>query len=250
MKIKILTSGSKANSTLIISNETKVLIDVGATSQYIINELQKENISPNEINAIVITHTHSDHIKGLKSFIKKTKAFVYVSEPLVEEIIKLVPVSQIKLIDKTFFIDNLEFNLIKLSHDVDCYGMLIKENKKEVVYITDTGYINKKYIELLNNKDLYIIESNYNEEMLRNGPYPYMLQQRIRSSYGHLSNSDTVDFLNKVIGPKTKLIFLAHISENNNTYDLAYKEVTSGVKFNKKKIIVTHQLEACEMVEI
>ena len=250
MKIKILTSGSKANSTLIISNETKVLIDVGATSQYIINELQKENISPKEINAIVITHTHSDHIKGLKSFIKKTKAFVYVSEPLVEEIIKLVPVSQIKLIDKTFFIDNLEFNLIKLSHDVDCYGMLIKENKKEVVYITDTGYINKKYIDLLTNKDLYIIESNYNEEMLRNGPYPYMLQQRIRSSYGHLSNSDTVDFLNKVIGPKTKLIFLAHISENNNTYDLAYKEVTSGVKFNKKKIIVTHQLESCEMVEI
>ncbi len=250
MKIKILTSGSKANSTLIISNNTKVLIDVGATTSYIENELKKENLTPKDIDAIVITHTHSDHISGLKTFIKRTKASVYISEPLVEEIIKYVPIPQIKLIDKTFFIDELEFNLIKLSHDVDCYGMIIKEDNKEVVYITDTGYINSKYIDKLVNKDLYIIESNYNEEMLRNGPYPFPLQQRIRSTHGHLSNSDTVDFLNKVIGPKTKLIFLAHISENNNTYDLAYEEVTKGIKFNKKKVIVTHQLQANEMVEI
>ena len=250
MKIKILTSGSKANSTLIISNNTKVLIDIGATSTYITEELKKEGLTPKDINAIIITHTHSDHIKGLQSFIRKTNADVYISEPLVEEIIKVTPVSQIKLIDKYFVIDNLEFNLIMLSHDVPCYGMIIKENNKELVYITDTGYVNKKYIDDLKNKDIYIIESNYNEEMLRNGPYPYQLQQRIRSSYGHLSNSDTVDFLNKVIGSKTKFIFLAHISENNNTYELAYEEVTNGIKFNKKKVILTHQLKANEMVEI
>ena len=250
MKVKILTSGSKANSTLIISNNIKILIDVGATSSYIVDELSKEGLTPKDIDAIIITHVHSDHIRGLKTFIKKTNASVYVTELLIEEIIKIVPVSQIKLIDKNFFIDSLEFNLIKLSHDVDCYGVIIKEDKKELVYITDTGYINKKYIDLLTNKELYIIESNYNEEMLRNGPYPYRLQQRIRSNYGHLSNTDTIDFLNKVIGPKTELIFLAHISENNNTYDLAYQEISQGINFNKNKIIVTHQLQSNEMVEI
>ena len=250
MKIKVLTSGSKANSTLIISDNIKLLIDVGATSNYIIEELLKEEISPKDINAVLITHIHNDHIKGLKSFIKKTKAYVYITEPLIEEIIKMVPVSQIKLIDKKFFINNLEINLIKLSHDVDCFGIVIKDKDKEIVYITDTGYINKKYIDFLSNKELYIIESNYNEEMLRNGPYPYYLQQRIRSNYGHLSNSDTIDFLNKVIGPRTKLVFLAHISENNNTYDLAYEEISKGIKFDKNKIIVTHQLQSNEMVEI
>ena len=125
MKIKVLTSGSKANSTLIISDNIKLLIDVGATSNYIIEELLKEEISPKDINAVLITHIHNDHIKGLKSFIKKTKAYVYITEPLIEEIIKMVPVSQIKLIDKKFFINNLEINLIKLSHDVDCFGIVI-----------------------------------------------------------------------------------------------------------------------------
>ncbi len=253
MKIKILTSGSKANCTLIICDNTKILIDCGATASYIENELRKVDLTPKDINAIILTHTHSDHIKGLKVFIKKTDADVYIEEPLVREILKIVPPNQIKIIEKKFFIDNVQINTIKLSHDVDCYGLIINYKNKEMVYITDTGYLNQKYINNIKGKDVYVLESNYNIEMLNNGPYPYQLKNRIRSDYGHLSNIDCADILKQILTNRTKYVYLAHISENNNTYELAEKEVKSELKdfdFDLDKIKLTHQMLASEMIEI
>lgn len=253
MKIKIISSGSKANCTLISCGKTNILIDAGPTASFISTELEKENLTPKDIKAIIITHTHSDHIKGLQTFLKKTNAKVCVTEEKIEDIIKIVPASSIELIDKFFQLDDVFIELLPLSHDVSCDGMIIKYDDKELVYITDTGYVNKKYLPKLTNKDLYIVETNYNEEMLMNGPYPYLLKQRILGDSGHLSNRYTGKLLSKCIGPNTKYVFLAHISENNNTYDLALEEVKDELKdidFDVDKLIVTHQNTACEMVEI
>ena len=105
--------------------------------------------------------------------------------------------------------------MLELSHDVPCSGILITHNEKELVHIPDTGYVNKKYIPKLINKDIYIIETNYNDKMLSEGPYPYLLQQRIRSDCGHMSNRYAGSLLSKCIGEKTKCV----VQMTLTTYD-------------------------------
>lgn len=253
MKIKIISSGSKANCTLVSCGSTNLLIDAGPTSSFIVSELEKENISPKAINGIIITHTHSDHIKGLKVFIKNSNAIVYITEEILPEIIKIVPPSNIKLIGKIFSLNGINIELLKMSHDVPCHGILLNYDNKELVYITDTGYVNKKHIPKLVNKDFYIIETNYNEKMLMEGPYPYLLKQRILSDSGHMSNRYAGSLLAKCIGPNTKYVYLAHISEHNNNKDLVLEEVKDEIKdidFDEKNLILTDQYAACEMIEI
>jgi len=253
MKIKIISSGSKANCTLVSCGSTNLLIDAGPTSSFIVTELQKENICPQEINGILITHTHKDHIKGLKVFVKTTNTNVYITEELLPEIIKIVPASNIRLIDKIFNLNNIKIELLTMSHDVPCNGIVLKHNDKELVYITDTGYVNKKYIPKLINKDFYIIETNYNEKMLMEGPYPYMLKQRILSDSGHMSNRYAGSLLAKCIGTNTKYIILAHISEHNNDKEVVLEEIKDELKnteFDIDKLILTSQNTASEMIEI
>lgn len=253
MQIKIISSGSKANCTLICCENKKILIDAGATSSFIISEIKKENILPEEIYGIIVTHTHSDHIKGLKSFVKVSNALVFITEELLPEIIKIVPPSNIRLVDKIIFIDDISIELLTMSHDVPCHGIILKHDNKELVYITDTGYINKKYLPKLVNKDFYIIETNYNEKMLMEGPYPYLLKQRILSDSGHMSNRYAGSILKKCIGCNTKYVVLAHISEHNNTKELVLEEIKDELKeidFNFNKILLTEQNIASEMIEI
>lgn len=253
MRIKIISSGSKANCTLVSCDKTNLLIDVGPTSSFIESELEKENLSPSDITGIIITHTHSDHIKGLKVFVKRSNTTVYITEDLLPEIIKIVPASNIKLIDNIFTLEDINIELLNMSHDVPCHGIILKYQDKELVYITDTGYVNKKYISKLINKDFYIIETNYNEKMLMEGPYPYHLKQRIISDSGHMSNRYAGSLLSKCVGPNTKYVYLAHISEHNNNKDLVLEEVKDELKdvdFDFDKLYLTDQHVACEMVEI
>lgn len=253
MRIKIISSGSKANCTLVSCGSTNLLIDAGPTSSFIISELEKEGLSSKDINGVIITHTHSDHIKGLKVFIKNSNTLVYITEELVPEIIKIVPAQNIRLIDKTFKLEDISIELLKMSHDVPCHGIVLKYKNKELVYITDTGYVNKKYIPLITNKDFYIIETNYNEKMLMEGPYPYLLKQRILGDSGHMSNRYAGSLLAKCIGCNTKYVYLAHISEHNNDKDLVLQEVKEELKdidFDLNKLCLTDQYTACEMVEI
>ena len=152
-----------------------------------------------------------------------------------------------------FYINDVHVLLLATSHDVTSYGFVVEYNNSSLVYITDTGYINRKYYSITKNRSIYIIESNHDEEMLMNGPYPYHLKQRVIGDKGHLSNRYTGKYLTKVIGGNTKLVLLAHISENNNTYDLALKQVkeeltSAEVEFDK--LVVMHQNEESELVEV
>ncbi|MBQ3475077.1 MAG: MBL fold metallo-hydrolase [Bacilli bacterium] len=255
MKVCLLSSGSKGNSCLVISNNTKILIDIGTTSTYVINELDKLNIKPEEINAILITHNHVDHIHGLKSFIKKYKTKVYVTEKLLGLLEEEIGSFDYELYqDKQAIIGDLRINTIRTSHDAgEQMGFIIKDNKKSMVYITDTGYINNRYYEDLSNKNLYILESNHDVLMLKNGPYPYFLQQRVLSDKGHLSNDQASNYLCKFIGDNTKTIVLAHLSEKNNTPEKALETLNkhleeNNIKFNN--ILIGKQNEPTKVIEV
>lgn len=251
MKVCVLSSGSKGNTTYIQSDKSKILIDAGNTSKYIKEKLEELEVKPDELDAILITHTHVDHINGLKVFIKKYNIPVYVTEIMLK---KLDFLSNYHILSNEFDIKDLHINAFKTSHDAeDSRGYIISSNNKSVVYITDTGYINNKYFDLLRNKNLYIMESNHDVEMLTNGKYPFKLRQRILSDKGHLSNYDSAKYLSMFIGDNTKYIMLAHLSEDNNTEKLAYSTLVDRLKNENIKfdnIIIAKQNEETEFVEV
>ena len=254
MKIKAVRSGSKGNSTLLFTNNTKILIDAGIAYTTIKKSLEDEGISPKDLDGILITHNHSDHIKGLPILLKNTNTNVYIPKQMEEDLNSVVPIERFAFIDKSFDIGDFHIDLIRTSHDVTySVGYIITDGKKTIFYATDTGYINRKYLKQMANLDLYFIESNHDEEMLSNGPYPYYLKQRVRSDYGHLSNKLTAAYLSKTVGDKTKNIILAHLSEKNNTEELAVQAIEeefSNKQIPKKKIHVAKQYEDLPTIEV
>lgn len=244
MKIKVLASGSKGNVTFIEYENTRILIDLGMTTHYIEEHLKEMDISPRSIDAILITHTHSDHILGLNSFTKKYNTTVYMSSKMIQ----YISPSNYVFITKEMTIKDINVKVIRTSHDVESYGYIIND---ELVYITDTGYINEKYFDMLKNKKMYIMESNHDIEMLMDGPYPYHLKKRVLGDKGHLSNELTSEYLEKLIGKDTKCVVLAHLSEINNLEELALKSFNSRKNNSSiNKLIVAKQKEPTELIEI
>ena len=237
MKVVVLSSGSKGNSTFIKTENTKILIDLGVTKSYIEEKLKEVKEDPKDIDAILITHTHVDHIQGLKTFLKKYNTKIYVNEQLKSLLVEYGIDADYVIYDNAFKIKDINIEIFKTSHDVPgSVGFIIKAEDKSLVYVTDTGYINERYFEKLKNHNLYIMESNHDVEMLMNGKYPYNIRQRILSDKGHLSNEAAGNYLSDFIGENTKTIVLAHISDDNNTHEKAYEEVIKILSRKNKKI--------------
>lgn len=253
MKIKVLSSGSKGNSTLVMTDNVNVLIDVGMNYQYIEKELMSVGITPFEITHILITHTHSDHIKGLKTFLKKTHVHVSIPYDMEDEIKEVIDEDLIDYIDDDVTFSDLSISLIHTSHDtLSSVGFIMNDDKSSLVYVTDTGYINRKYLKKISNKSVYIMESNHDEEMLMEGPYPYYLKQRVISDSGHLSNKTAAKYLSTAVGEKTKYIILAHLSEKNNTEELAIETLTKRLEGTcfAGKLLIARQSEALDLIEV
>ena len=252
MKVQVLSSGSKGNTTYIETKNTKILIDIGNTCKYVKEKMEGLNVDPKDLNAILITHAHDDHVKGLKVFQKKYHTKVYIAPKMINEI-PYIENYEIITTDK-IRINDIEVEIIKTSHDAeDPRGYIINNDGKSIVYITDTGYINQKYFDMLKNRDVYILESNHDIEMLNNGPYPFKLRQRILGDKGHLSNYDCSKYLSEFIGLNTKYIVLAHLSEENNTKELAYNTLIERLNNNNQKIdniLIATQNEETELIEI
>ena len=251
MRVSVLSSGSKGNTTYIETDNTKILIDIGNTSKYVKEKLEDFGVKPEELDAILITHTHVDHVKGLKVFEKKYNIPVYITDIMHKELDYLD--RYVSLSDE-FDIKDIHVTSIKTSHDTnDSRGYVLSCNNSSIVYITDTGYINKKYFDILSNKNIYIMESNHDIEMLSNSKYPFQLRQRILSDKGHLSNYDASKYLSSFIGDNTKYIMLAHLSHENNTEELAYETLTSRLNSDNKNlpnIIILKQDKETELINI
>lgn len=245
MKVAVLASGSKGNCTYLETKNHKILIDMGTTTKYIENKLIELGISPNSIDTIFISHDHKDHISALSVFMKRYNPTIYLTKKLG----KVLNIDNYNLLEPQNILDELVIETIKTSHDAtDSVGFVFEEDGTSLVYITDTGYINVKYNSVLKNRNMYIMESNHDIEMLMNGKYRYDLKVRILGDRGHLSNEMSTTYLKDFIGDKTKTIVLAHLSEENNTEELAYKMLTSKIK--DRNVIIAKQNERTDLIEV
>ena len=251
MKVQTIASGSKGNCTIVLCNDTNLIIDMGISYLTLKNSLEENSLSFDNFNGILITHCHKDHTKGLSSLIKKTNIPVYIPEKMYNSVKEYVPYPRCIIIDDEFYINDVKINLLHTSHDAPCsVGFIIRNNDKSLVYITDTGYINRKILNNIVGKDCYIIESNHDEVMLMDGPYPRFLKERVISDKGHLSNITTAKYLKKIVGKNTKNIILAHRSETNNTEEKIL-EAINNVELDKNiNIYIARQNEEGPLIEV
>ena len=255
IKTSVLASGSKGNCVYIETLNNHILVDIGTTSLYVEKKLKDINVEPSLIDSIFITHTHVDHVAGLKVFLKKYNPTLYLTKIMYSELKKDISIKNYVIIDSDeLLLNDIIVKIIKTSHDAnDSNGYIFEYNNKKMCYITDTGYINKKYFKLLKNCDIYIMESNHDIEILMNGKYPYHLKQRIISDTGHLSNKDTSYYLSKLSGDNTKYIVLTHLSEENNDPEVALNTLKETLEQNNKKIdnlIISKQKERTELIGV
>ncbi len=231
-----LYSSSSGNMYLIESKEANILIDIGVTYKKVNEALKFFSKEPSNIDAIFITHEHSDHIKGLNIFIKNNPDIpVYTSVGTSEYIINslkkcnisydnIFPISDIKEIK----IKDLTINYFSTSHDaIDPVGYKIKSGDKSITIATDLGIMTNEVFTHLKNTSLPVIETNYDKEMLLAGKYPFDVKRRIAGPFGHLSNEDSSQVILKLAKNGTRDFLLSHMSENNNMPELAKETITS-----------------------
>ena len=251
MKILQIASGSKGNATYIEGNGSKIIIDCGISKKRILEALENENHNLDELNAILITHEHTDHISGLLPLFRATKAIIYMThgtyEGMNKQIRDALDLERVKFItnDSTFNIVDISVDVIQTFHDAaDSIGFILRDMTTKLVYITDTGYVHQSYFDRLKNADIYILESNHDPEILMESDRPYQTKLRILSDHGHLSNEDSAYIASELVGPKTKYILLAHLSEECNIPELAIK--TYQNVFNDKNVSLERiKLKCC-----
>lgn len=259
MKIIVLASGSSGNATYIeTAAGVKILIDAGISYLQVSKRLKNQNVNLSTLDAIVITHEHTDHTKSLIRLLDKTKATLYINKSSfqnldrsIKEGIDQYPICFIDA-ETRYQIKDLMFMPLALSHDAaNTYGYILENEGKSLGYITDTGVVPLKYLPLLARMNALIIESNHDVEMLLNSSRHWSLKQRILSPYGHLSNQMCSEILKSVISEHTKYVVLAHISRECNTYDLAYesnlKELGGNGKF---ELLVATQEEELKAITL
>lgn len=250
MKVTVLGSGSKGNSTLIEFKNKKILIDVGFSYKNLKERLEKVEVYPKEIDYIFITHDHSDHISGLKVFLNQNKPIVVVSEKIVNSIDYLKNYTKIHFVEDDFHDEEFEAIAVPTSHDaIDGKGYIISEDES-IVILTDTGYINQRNFKYLSNREYYIFESNHDVDMLVKGKYPPHIQRRILSPKGHLSNKESSVYLSKLIGPKTKKVILAHLSEDNNSEEVALETFNNVMSANDITFLNVECAKQNELVKV
>jgi phosphoribosyl 1,2-cyclic phosphodiesterase len=232
MKFVLVGSGSKGNASLICSGHTLIQVDMGVPLNRIKEALRSLCKEESDIAALLITHEHSDHVSTLPLYHERIK--VYCSEGTLKE----EPHAVINPFEP-FQIGDFEILPFSVSHDAaNPIGFIIKDATSKLGYVTDTGYLPDDDIPLLQDCDYYVFESNHDYKMLLHSDRPAILKKRIHSDVGHLSNVDSATYMSELIGPHTKQIYLAHLSEECNTPELALE--TYQKTFKKKRIDASH----------
>lgn len=226
--ISILASGSSGNSLFIETEKKKILVDAGLSGKKITSLLSEVGRSPDELDAILVTHEHRDHIHGVGVLARKYKLDVYANEKTwqaMSPLIGNVAVEQQHIFEmgKILTFGDMDIESFGVSHDAAApqFYRFYKDGKSFVM-LTDTGYCSDYLRGTIRGADAYLMESNHDLEMLRMGAYPWNLKQRILGDRGHLSNEDGALVMTDILTDNTKRIYLGHLSRENNLKELAH----------------------------
>lgn len=226
-----LYSGSSGNSLFVQTENTRILIDAGVSSKKIEEGLKSIDVEPSSIDAILVTHEHSDHIQGLGTFSKKFDTPIYANQETIDnmqnQILKISEknIKKFKVADK-FSIGDIDIKSFSIPHDAanPCGFNIFKENKKLSI-ATDIGHMDNKLIKNLEDSLFILLESNYDPEIIKYSRYPYSLKSRITGPLGHLSNDSAGKTISYLLKSGLKSAMLGHLSKENNFPELAYKTV-------------------------
>ncbi len=235
-----LISGSSGNASLIKNENTTILIDCGLSAKRLIELLDNLDISAADIDAILITHEHSDHIIGAGVMSRRFNIPVYATEKT-HLTMNIGPIkdynTKVVSSQTPFEIGNVTITPFKISHDAaDPVGYSFSVCNTKYSIVTDTGIITDSIVQAVSGSEFVMLEANHDIDMLMYGEYPFNLKKRIASDIGHMSNDYAALTAIKLLESNTKSIMLSHLSNNNNTPDIAYKTVESALLKHGAKI--------------
>lgn len=235
MQVMTVRSGSSANCVLIKQGGYCILIDNGVGIRALTAALKTADLDSERIAAVFITHEHSDHIKGLENLLKGRSIPIFGNENTLNAVACRLCIDtdcfHILPTGATASCPDLQVTSFRTPHDsVESVGYTVTDGKRKFSLATDIGVVTKEVAAAIIGSDTVVLESNYDEQMLRNGIYPPYLKERILSNVGHLSNASCAKFAPMLVQRGTKRIILGHLSQNNNTPDLAYKSALNGLE--------------------
>jgi len=251
MKVCVLASGSSGNCTFIEVGGIKFLVDAGISAKRIVEGLRSIGERIEDIEGILLTHEHRDHVAGIERLTLKYKLRLYSNRATMRCLPIVLRSGQwIELTHKPLVIEEIEIQPFSVNHDaIDPVGFRVSNSHNSVGVVTDIGSLTKLVQERLEGVTALVIEANYDHNMLMNGPYPWDLKQRIASRLGHLSNIECGEFLANHTHPGLKLVFLAHRSEKNNDPQLSLDTVQQKIGeagTTAPPIQLTHQHKIAE----
>jgi len=228
MKICLLASGSKGNSILVESGSTRILVDAGLSAREIRKRLEKIGVEPESLSALLITHEHTDHVRGLGPLVRQLDIPVYLQTDLARALPDVGKPECVREFSEgeEFSIDAFTVRPFAITHDALApVGFTFSGEHGKIGVATDLGVATRLVADCLQGCRALVLETNHDEELLRDGPYPWSLKQRVRSSHGHLSNRAGSALLQQLLWDGLENVFLGHLSETNNRPELALAEV-------------------------
>ncbi len=233
MRLCSIASGSSGNCIYVGSDATHLLVDAGISGKRVETGLNELDLAASDIDGILVTHEHSDHIAGLGVLCRKYHIPIYATKGTIQGIKQIHAKNPIEdslfhtiEADKKLIIKDVTVSPMRVSHDAaDPVAYRIGYEGKKVAICTDLGYYNDYTVECLKGLDAVLLEANHDINMLQVGPYPYYLKQRILGQKGHLSNENSGKLLNSILNDNLKAIVLGHLSKENNLPELAYEAV-------------------------
>lgn len=233
----------------------RLLIDAGFSFREITKRLRVIGEEPEKLDAVLISHEHSDHIAGLPQLAKRLKCPIYITGPTEQALAWREPQPALELFQagQTIVAGDLEIDTFTVPHDaVDPVGFCIRQNGIKIALVTDLGYLPDSVKQQIRGSHVLVLESNHDLEMLKVGPYPWFVKQRVMSRVGHLSNKAVADFLAEDFDRASQVLVLAHLSGNNNHPALARFDADSALSqigAKETRLIVADQRQATEVFE-
>ncbi len=238
MKFGTIASGSSGNCLYAGNGESHILIDAGVSCKRIIEGLKTFELTGNDIQGILVTHEHTDHVSGLGVLSRKFHIPIYGTEKTIKRILDMENLGKLdrelfQIIEagKTFDIGNMSIESFSISHDAaDPVSYVIHESNKKIGMVTDLGFYDDRIVDYLKSSDLLYVEANHDIHMLQAGPYPYYLKRRILGDQGHLCNEKAAELVVELTHDRLKNVILGHLSKENNYPDLALATVQNEVE--------------------